>query len=295
MGVPRPARELLVVVNARASAAATAGALLARVTAAVARTGARPNGLVTTSESDLRSAFEGADSRRALLVGGDGTLHAAANLPLELPEIALVPAGRANNVARALGIPTRIEDAVAVAAESPARPLDVMRVDSGGQSLYCVEGLSGGIQAEARARYEGGNSGDLRAGARALVEALRGYRPYRAELTVDGMPAFAGEVAQVFVSNLRFFSFGFDVNPSGRPADGLVEAIVLRAASRRQALRRLLEVRGGRHLGRGWTNLVRAREARLEGPLPLVADSRPLGAGSASVRVVRDRLRVVSP
>jgi diacylglycerol kinase (ATP) len=71
--------------------------------------GARAEALVTGSKDELWSVLRSAAAagRRVVLVGGDGTVHAAANAPLSrLPELALVPTGRANNVARALGVPT---------------------------------------------------------------------------------------------------------------------------------------------------------------------------------------------
>ena len=62
-----------------------------------------------------------------------------------LPELALIPAGRANNIARALGIPTERADALAVAVGAP-RPLDALHVETPDSSLYAVEGVSAGFQ-----------------------------------------------------------------------------------------------------------------------------------------------------
>ncbi|MGH2763345.1 MAG: diacylglycerol/lipid kinase family protein, partial [Thermoleophilaceae bacterium] len=84
--------------------------------------GAGAEAVVTGGEEGLWAVLRHAAAvgRRVVLVGGDGTVHSAANAPLRLlPELALVPAGRANNVARALGIPTGRVDALAVAATAP--------------------------------------------------------------------------------------------------------------------------------------------------------------------------------
>lgn len=291
----RHGRELLVVVNGRSSGAGEPEALLGRVTRRVAEAGSTAAGVVTTSEQDLARAMERAEGRRVVLVGGDGSLHAALNLPLPLPELAIVPSGRANNVARAFGIPASTEAAADIAVRGRARPVDVLRVAGKEGSLLCIEALSAGLQAAARHGYGGDNSSDVGAGARVLADALRRYRPYRVVLTEEGEPIFAGEAAQVFLANLPFFGFGFRVNPRANPFDGMLEAVVLRAATRREALVRLLTVHRGGHLERDWSLIRRVREARIEGPLPLVADSRPLGTGSATVSVVRDRLRLAAP
>ena len=46
--------------------------------------------------------------------------------------------------------------------------------------------------------------------------------------------------AQLFLSNLPYFGFGFEVDPGADPADGRFEAIVFEARSRRRLLRLLL-------------------------------------------------------
>ncbi len=193
-------------------------------------------------------------------------LHAAANAPLaRLPELALVPAGRANNIARALGIPTDRRQALAVAAQAPARPLDALRVATPDRFIYALEAVSAGFQAEARADYQADNSADLRQGLRALVRAIRRYRPYRASLRVDGEAIRSSSAAQLFFSNLPFFGFGFEVAPGADPADGRFDAILLEARGRTRLLRLLAAARRGRHIGR--RGVMRdARHARRSSP-----------------------------
>jgi diacylglycerol kinase family enzyme len=258
--------------------------------------GARTHCVVTRSEDELCEVLAGAGGRRVVLAGGDGTLHAAINQPVELPELALVPLGRANNVARTLGVPAGLAAAARVAARAEARPVDVLRVETAdGRREYCVEGLSAGLQADARSRYGGESSGDLRGGAHAFASALREFHPYDVRLDVDGAAAYEGPAAQVFLSNLPYFAFGFHVDPVAKRADGLLEAIVLDAASRIDVARLLLSVYRGSHLGRRGVSLTRARDAVLTGPVPMAGDGTPLGTGSAAISVEQDRLRVAAP
>jgi diacylglycerol kinase family enzyme len=264
--------------------------------------GARAEAVVTGSEEELWSVLHSAAAadRRVVLVGGDGTVHAAANAPLSrLPELALVPAGRANNVARALELPTSRQGALAVATRMPARPLDALRVATPDRLLYAVEAVSGGFQADARAGYRAGNSADLRQGLRALLRAVRRYTPYDAGVEVDGLgPAKStlrsAQTAQLFLSNLPYFGFGFEVDPAADPSDGLFEAILLEAHSRRRLVRLLAAARRGRHLSLGGVRRVSARRVRLTEALPLVADATPLGVTTATVSVEPARLRVAS-
>jgi diacylglycerol kinase family enzyme len=292
------AEPLLLVVNGRASGIPDPYALGEELVALLQELGAEADVAVTLSEGELWDVLRSAEQqgRRVVLVGGDGTLHAAANAPLaRLPELALVPAGRANNIARALGLPTSRMRALAVAANMPARPLDALRVATPNRLIYALEALSAGFQAEARAGYQSANSGDLRQGLRALVRAVRRYRPYRAAVRIGDREIGSNAVAQLFLSNLPYFGFGFEVDPGADPADGRFEAIVLEARSRRRLLRLLAAARRGRHLSRHGVLRVPATRARLTEPLPLVADAVPLGTTTATVTMAPARLRVASP
>ncbi len=294
MRLARRSSHASVIVNGRASGSVDASDLLAEVVDHVRAAGATADGLVTHDEDELRAALERAGDRRAVLVGGDGTLHTALNLPIELPELALVPAGRANNVARALGIPSDAGAAARLAVKGPAAALDTLLVESSGRSTYTLEALSAGLQADARGRYNGQNSADLAAGVRALANAMRSYHPYPVDLEIDGEQAFAGSAGQVFLANMPYFGFGFRVDPYADPSDGLLEAIVLEAASRASAAKLLISVYRGHHLQRAGVHVRRGRRARLSGPLPMASDGEPLGIGSATITIDPDRLRLVT-
>jgi diacylglycerol kinase (ATP) len=289
-------REVELIVNGRASGTDGAGQVVARATAALRHAGARVRAHVTANEQELADAARGADGRRLVLVGGDGTVHALANLDLPaLPPAALLPAGRANNIARALGIPTDWDAAAALAVRGRPASLDALHVATPGRTLYAVEGVSAGFHAAARHRYTGENSADLLAGVRALASELATFRQRRIALRVDGAGAFDGAAAQVFLSNLPLFGFGFRVDPMADPSDGRLEAIVLEAATRRSVVRLLAAARDGRHLDRAGVSWSRGVRAHLEQPLPLVADAQPLGVTTATVTVVAGHLRLVAP
>ena len=251
--------------------------------------GSGADALVTHSEDELHEVLRSAAAlgKRVVLVGGDGTLHAAANAPLrELPELALVPAGRANNVARALGIPTNRVGALSVAAQMPARPLDALRVATPDRFALCDRG--------GERRLPGGGARVLRRPttrrtcARACVRSAArcaATAPYRARVDLDTGQLRSGDAAQLFFSNLPFFGFGFEVDPGADPADGRFDAILLEARSRRRLLRLLAAARRGRHLGRPGVRRVAATRARIVEALPLVADAVPLGTTTATVSV----------
>jgi diacylglycerol kinase family enzyme len=288
-------RHVRLIVNAHASGAAGAHAVVARASGALRAAGARVDALLTVDEAELAAAVAAADDRRVVLVGGDGTVHAFANLALPaLPPAALLPAGRANNVARALGIPVDWAAAARVAVHGRRVAVDALEVVTPERRLFAVEGVSGGFHAAARHRYRGENSADLAAGVRALLAELAAFGAHRVALRADGAAAYDGPAAQVFLSNLPLFGFGFAVDPMADPADGRLEAIVLGATTRRGVVRLLAAARSGRHIERDGVRWTRASRARIERPLPLVADAQPLGVTTATVTVAPGRLPLIA-
>ena len=289
---------LLLVVNERASGVEDPRRTADELVALLQELGATAEGVVTHTQDDLFEALRSAAAtdRRVVVVGGDGSLHEVANAPLgRLPELALVPAGRANNIARALGIPTDRAGALAVAAGAPVRPLDALRVETPERRVYALEALSAGFQAEARSTYNGKNSADLPRGLRAAAGAIWRFAPYRVRARVDGGELNSSSGAQLFFSNLPYFGFGFEVDPGADPADGRLEAILIEAQRRRTLLRLLAAAYRGRHLGRRGVERISSRHAELTEPLPLVADATPLGTTTATVDVEPARLRVAVP
>jgi diacylglycerol kinase family enzyme len=285
-------------VNARASGIEDPHRTAHELSAVLGEFGATADTVVTAGEADLFEALRtaAATEQRAIVVGGDGSLHSAANAPLEeLPELALVPAGRANNIARALGIPTDRAGALAVAAGAPTRALDALRVETPGRTLYALEAVSAGFQAEARSSYDAANSADLVQGLGAFARAFRAYEPYSIRAQLDGHELATRPSAQLFLSNLPYFGFGFEVDPGADPSDGRLEAILIEAPGRRELLRLLAAAYRGRHVGRPGVRRISGRHAELTQPLPIVADAVPLGTTTATVTVEQARLRVAAP
>jgi diacylglycerol kinase (ATP) len=290
--------RLLLAVNASASGVGDARRTADEMIAILDELGIPAETAITADESDLFEALRvgAATGRRVVLVGGDGSLHAAANAPLgQLPELALVPAGRANNIARALGIPGDRAGALAVAASAQARPLDALRVETPERTLFAVEAVSAGFQAEARAGYDGSNSADLRQGLRVLARAVRRFEPYTLRARLDAEELATDGAAQLFLSNLPYFGFGFEVDPGADPGDGRLEAVLIEASRRTTLLGRLAAAYRGHHLGRAGVRLISTRQAELIEPLPLVADAEPLGTTTARVSVKAAHLRVAAP
>ena len=294
--VPVAASRLLLVANANASGLAGRRELVDGASWLLRRLGARVETRLTTSIDELSALVHEDGGRRLVLLGGDGTLHALANLGGPRPEVALLPAGRANNVARSLGIPTDLRAATALAVGGSSRPLDLIAVENGDARYLAVEGVSVGFHALARAGYRGTNSADLVAGAAAGLGTLARFRPLCFAIESDGAAEVA-TLSQLFVANLPLYSFGLRVAPAADPADGLLDLVAIEAMSRASLVATMVRLRRGTHLGQPGVRTWRASRVRIStgGRSPVVGDSTVLGPGSVELTVEREALSLVAP
>jgi diacylglycerol kinase (ATP) len=285
---------LLLLANGNASGLSRRPSLVEDSTQLLRSAGARVETRVTTSVEELEDALATA-GRRVVLLGGDGSLHAAANVP-SAGELALIPAGGANNVARSLGIPLGVETAARLAVEGRARPLDAIAAWTRSRSYLAVEGVSVGFHALARSGYHGKNSTDTSAAIRAGVAAVASFRPFAVCLTLDGESEIV-PISQLFVTNTPLFGPGLRVAPSADAGDGLLEVTVIEARSRASLLRLVPHLRRGTHVAREGVRTMQAQRIRIatRGRSPVVADTTNLGSGPVDLAVVPGALEIVRP
>jgi len=285
----------MLVVNAHASGARRE--LVAGVEDELRRLGACTTTLVTESAAEWIDAFRDEDGdRRVVLVGGDGTLHATVDEATGRPDIALIPAGRANNVARSLGIPLSPRAAAKLAAEGAVRPIDLIEARTPTASRVTVEAVSVGFLAEARSHYHGDNSAHLLSALAAGAHALASFRPLHARIELPDSVVEL-ELTQLFVANLPLYGFGLHVAPAAVPTDELLDVVAVGPRSR-VAIPSLI----GRLHGDGVDDahdvhhwLAERAWVETAESSPIVADSFDLGTGPLEVRVRPRELRIVRP
>jgi diacylglycerol kinase (ATP) len=289
----RIARDVLLVANRKASGLAN-GTKIREAVQALRVQGASVEPRLTSDLHELKATIAEADGR-VVLLGGDGTVHAVANLPGPLPELALLPAGRANNVARSLGIPLDLDRAAALAVHGAARPVDAIDAQAGTRRYRVVEGVSVGFHARARVKYEAENSAALLQGLAVGLSTLWKFRPLKVVIESNGEREVM-TVAQLFASNLPLYGFGMRVAPGAEPGDGELDLVTIDVRSRRSLLSMIPRVRRGTHLGLPGVRTLRTSRVRLDpgGASPVIADSTDLGYGPVDLTVAHGALQVVT-
>lgn len=209
--------------------------------------------------------------------GGDGTMHEAAQALVGTDTaLGLLPFGRGNDLAAALGVPLTVAGAVAVLAEGRRRRMDVVRV---GARVACTV-VSTGFDAEVANECRTGwwrRLGWL-AYPVAAVASLARLRP--TPMVIEGdFGRREGDYVLAAISNTGIYGGGIRIVPDSAPDDGLLECCLLRHTSRVTLVHLLLLAYHGRHVRRAEVEVVRSRFVRVTADgLPVIADGEAVGS-----------------
>jgi diacylglycerol kinase (ATP) len=287
--------DLFLIANGNASGLGGKRDTVDRAASLLRALGARVETRWTASPAELDELVS-EEERRIVLVGGDGTLHAVANIDGHKPEIALLPRGRANNIAHALGVPLDLKFAARLAVQGTARPLDGISVEAPERTMTAIEGVSVGFHAQARARYRGVNSADTAAGVAAALSAFAHFEPISVALEIDG-ELEVRRLGQLFVVNFPYFGPRLPVAPYADPGDGLLEVVEFDAGGRPSLAVELARLRRRTHLRHKGVRVRTARQIQIAtgGRSPVIADTTVLSSGSVQLAVRPRTVHVVAP
>jgi diacylglycerol kinase family enzyme/membrane-associated phospholipid phosphatase len=163
--------------------------------------------------------------------GGDGTVMSCANALVDTGvALAVLPSGTGNLLARNLGLPMRVDDAIAVATADGRRILDVGVVD--GQCFLIMAGMGFDAQmlhdapAELKARIGWPAYG---------VAALRHLctLPMTVDISLDHGPSFTRRARAILIGNVGRLQGGIRLLPAAVPDDGMLDIAVLMPPRRR--------------------------------------------------------------
>ncbi len=238
--------------------------------------------------------------RRLVVLGGDGTLFDVVNQIQGLGiELGLVPAGDANDVAAAIGLPRDPLAAAELLLEWSARPIDLIRVRTAeGHGRVYVGAGGAGLDAEA-ARLAAGRFRWLPGVWKYLAGALVAFgRSERFEVRLEfEEDSWRGSVFLVAVANAPAYGAGIRIAPEARLDDGWLDVALAEDLNWRQVLRALPSL--ARSGDTGGLNLrrFRARRVRIETAFPIAfhGDGEPLGSTPLDAEVLPGALRMVSP
>lgn len=182
---------------------------------------------------------------RIVVAGGDGSIGPAALCAARLGvPLAVIPAGTANDFARAKDLPLDDLEAACALARDPGATTARAELGLAGDRPF-VNAASTGLSVAAARAAERHKS---RLGALAYaVGALRAgvtAAPLRCAVRCDGEQRFEGEAWQVVVGVTGAFGGGSEIGAT-RADDGLLDVAVIPAGSRIALVRRALGMKTG--------------------------------------------------
>ncbi len=224
-------------------------------------------------------------------VGGDGMLSSlAGEVSLRGGTLGLLPAGRGNDFARALGLPADAHGQARVLLEAEPRRVDLVGwTPPGGEERRVAGSVYAGVDARAAAIVDAARLVPRQAQyPLAAVRALASYRPARYRVCVDG-DVREVEAATVVVANSGWYGKGMHVAPDADLGDGLLDVVVIGAASKRALISALPTIYDGSHVRRDEVTVVRGARVELSAEpgaglrgrraagVPVGGDGEPLG------------------
>jgi YegS/Rv2252/BmrU family lipid kinase len=241
------------------------------------------------------AARDAADKGEVVVaLGGDGLVGTLAGALHGSAALGVLPGGRGNDFARAIGIPQDIPGACKVLLEGVRKALDLG--EANGKSFACIASV--GFDSDANrianeARFIRGNL----VYAYAAIRALLAWKPARFTMRLDGREhRFEGYT--VGACNTAYYGGGMKAAPDADPSDGLLDVLCLEQVSKLRFLTKVLpKVFKGEHVQEDCVTVHRAREVEIvaDRPFDVYADGEPITTLPATVRLVRGGLSVIAP
>jgi diacylglycerol kinase (ATP) len=298
--------------------------------AALIESGKQGQLVLTSASGDAKRFAQEAvadGTRHVIACGGDGTLHEVVNGIAMVPDVTLgvLPCGRGNDFAAAVGIPLKPEAAIATLLSGTPIRVDLGRCyqNSGQPSVvtHQQEGITSpenlltdnrqpttdnyfttiatcGYDTEVSRRAAKGTP--LFAGtasyAYAAVETLFYYEPPTVRLEGD-FGTHEGPLLLAATGITSRYGGGFQIVPNARIDDGLFDVCIIRPVSALTVLRLLVTLFWGGHVGHPAVSMHQTQTLKIETdtPMLLYADGEPMCETPAVIEIIKGGLAVMAP
>lgn len=176
------------------------------------------------SVEQIKKAIADARANRVAAVGGDGTLKLVAECLLgkDTP-IALIPAGSANGMAKELGIPTDIHEALDVAINGSPKKIHAIMVND----ELCIHLADIGFNAYIVKKFDDLPQRGMLGYAKATWRALWSHHKMEVSFDIKGQK-IRSEAAMVVLANATMYGTGVKINPDGQLDDDVFEVILVK-------------------------------------------------------------------
>jgi YegS/Rv2252/BmrU family lipid kinase len=232
---------------------------------------------------------------RAVAFGGDGLIAAVAEaVSREDGILGILPGGRGNDLARALGIPRDPAEACSVLAHGTISRLDLGQV--GPRTFIGIASCGFDSIANRIANDATLIRGNL-VYAYGALRALAGWRPATFTVRIDDGEGRDITGFTVAVANSNYYGGGMMLAPAADLQDGMLDVVIIRDMRRLRFLRLLPTVFRGAHVRVAEVETLRAHQVEISAsrPFTMFADGDPIAELPVTVRIISSAVRAILP
>ena len=248
------------------------------------------------AESLAREAVKKSPSL-IIAAGGDGTFNEIVNgiAGSEIP-MAILPLGTTNVLAKELGLPETVDDALEVALNGTPKTVSLGKIyitcHSSLVTRYFL--LMAGIGFDGEAVFRINETIKKISGKGAYIfsglKTLSAFNPDKLILDMDGK-TYTGY--SVIISKVAKYGGNFKITPNARLTDPFFYVCLFKGKGRLDILRYVTGIVAGKHLGFRDVEYVRAKNINVEGDAHIQIDGDYFGRSPARIEVVPDTVRLV--
>ena len=298
--------------------------------AALTESGQQGQLVLTSASGDAKRFAQEAvadGTRYVIACGGDGTLHEVVNGIAMVPDVTLgvLPCGRGNDFAAAVGIPLKPEAAIATLLSGTPIRVDLGRCYQNSGQPSAISNQQEGITSPENLLTD---SRQPMADCYFTTIATCGYDTEVSRRAAKGTPLFAGTASYAYAAVETLFYYeppfvrlegdfgvhegplllaatgitsryggGFQIVPNARIDDGLFDVCIIRPVSALTVLRLLVTLFWGGHVSHPAVSMHQTRTLKIETDtsMLLYADGEPMCETPTTIEIIKHGLVVMSP
>ncbi len=232
---------------------------------------------------------------RIVLGGGDGTVNLALDALLEVDKpLGLLPLGTANDLARSLEIPQKLDRAIDVILAGHTRRLDAARVND--VSFINAIGVGLGPQMTREMDAESKSQLGVLAYLKGIVQAMEHQPVFRARIVSEDRTR-EGEYVQITIANGIHYGGGMTIADDAKLDDGRLDVLLVPKQSHWSLLGNALRFKTGLTRAADALTHWRCKELSIETSetMDVTADGEFLTETPLECRVIPSCLSVYAP
>ena len=172
----------------------------------------------------IKEKIKQAKADRVIAVGGDGTLKLVAECLLNTDTpIGIIPAGSANGMAKELGIPTDLSQALDLVESGIEQKIHAIKLND----ELCIHLSDLGFNAYLVKKFDSLSERGMWGYAKATWHALWNHKKMDVELNLKGEQVKSA-AAMVAIANATRYGTGLKINPDGKLDDELFEVVLVK-------------------------------------------------------------------